>query len=174
MNLPAPPMIPPEDVRNLLAPFKAIVDTMMNRVQAIEVTDSESNQLAVNTILELKEIWTAIEGIRKELVLAPNKYVSFINRLCKDFQDPLKNGENSLRAKANDYANAIGQEKTRTEDGTSYQRQDWTFEIVNLADVPREWLVLNETAVMAAIRAGLRQIQGLRIYANTKTVVRRS
>lgn len=60
----------------------------------------------------------------------------------------------------------------RTETGTSYQRKVWTFEVEKLADVPREYMLLNEKAVNAAIRNGVRSIPGLKILETTSTVIR--
>jgi len=47
--------------------------------------------------------------------------------------------------------------------GVSIQKR-WTFELLEMREVPREWLELNETAVRRAIAQGVREIAGLRIY----------
>lgn len=51
-------------------------------------------------------------------------------------------------------------------------RARWTYEVVDLAKVPREYLALNPTKVNAAIKAGLRECPGLRIFQEQTTVVR--
>ena len=48
----------------------------------------------------------------------------------------------------------------------------WTFEVVSLHDVPRDWLTLNESAVRQAIKDGARAIPGLRIYQAESVVIR--
>jgi hypothetical protein len=48
----------------------------------------------------------------------------------------------------------------------------WRFEVVDPAAVPREFLVVDEVAVRAAIRGGRRDIPGLRIYDDTRISVR--
>jgi hypothetical protein len=53
-------------------------------------------------------------------------------------------------------------------------RKVWDFEVVDLAQVPHEFLHLNEAAVRAAIKAGVRQIRGLRIYEKEQLAVRGS
>ena len=60
----------------------------------------------------------------------------------------------------------------RTEAGTSYQRKTWTFEVVDPAKLPREYMVLNESAVRAAIKNGVRNIPGLKIFETAQTVIR--
>lgn len=60
----------------------------------------------------------------------------------------------------------------RTETGTSYQRKIWSFEVEKLYEVPLEYMLLNEKAVNAAIRNGVRSIPGLKILETTSTVIR--
>lgn len=40
----------------------------------------------------------------------------------------------------------------------------WTYEIQDINKVPREYLILDTAAVMKAVRLGIREIPGLRIY----------
>ncbi len=60
----------------------------------------------------------------------------------------------------------------RTEGGTSFQRKTWTFSVEDVNKVPREFLELNESAVRAAIKNGVRNIDGLKIFETTGTVIR--
>jgi hypothetical protein len=61
---------------------------------------------------------------------------------------------------------------TRTEDGSASQRKEWTFEIEDEAKVPREYLVLDTQKVRTAVRMGVREIPGIKIYERTTTVFR--
>ena len=51
-------------------------------------------------------------------------------------------------------------------------RNVWTFEIQNLANVPREYLMLDDKKVRQAIRSGERSIPGLMIFQQQQTVYR--
>ncbi len=51
-------------------------------------------------------------------------------------------------------------------------RNIWTFEVQNLANVPREYLMLDEKKVRQAIRSGERSIPGLMIFQQQQTVYR--
>lgn len=48
----------------------------------------------------------------------------------------------------------------------------WTFSVVNQELVPREFLIVNETAIRAAIRAGTREIAGVNIFQETSVAIR--
>lgn len=61
---------------------------------------------------------------------------------------------------------------TRTEEATASLRKDWDYELVDLSKVGREWLMLDDKKVKAALRGGLRNIDGLRIYEKPSVRVR--
>jgi hypothetical protein len=51
-------------------------------------------------------------------------------------------------------------------------REVWMFEIVDAKQVPSAYLKVNESLVHEAIKTGVREIPGLRIYAHKATTVR--
>ena len=51
-------------------------------------------------------------------------------------------------------------------------RNVWTFEVQNLDNVPREYLMLDDKKVRQAIRSGERSVSGLMIYQKQQTVYR--
>lgn len=63
-------------------------------------------------------------------------------------------------------------EPVRTEEGSASQRKEWKWKLVNLADVPREYLVLDTVALNKAVRAGARAIPGIEIYQEESVQIR--
>jgi hypothetical protein len=62
---------------------------------------------------------------------------------------------------------------TRTETGAAaFQRKSWEFELSDILQVPRDYLILDEKRVRDSIRMGIREIPGIRIFETTKTVLR--
>lgn len=51
-------------------------------------------------------------------------------------------------------------------------RSVWTFKITELAEVPRAYLMVNEAAIKAAVKAGARDIPGVSIYQEQSAMVR--
>jgi polyribonucleotide nucleotidyltransferase len=51
-------------------------------------------------------------------------------------------------------------------------RMVWSFEVENLSTVPRDFLMLDEQKVRNAIRAGIREIPGIKIFQKQQTVYR--
>ena len=63
--------------------------------------------------------------------------------------------------------------RVRSELGvTAALRQSWDFEIVDERKVPKKYLSVDTAKVRAAIKAGEREIPGLRVYQRTTTIVR--
>lgn len=54
----------------------------------------------------------------------------------------------------------------KTEDGKKTYHEEWTFEVVEASLVPREYLMVNEAAIRAAVKPkdGVRKIPGVSIY----------
>ena len=66
----------------------------------------------------------------------------------------------------------IKAEVIRTETGTSYGRAVWDFRLIDIRDVPSQFLILDEKLIRAAIRAGARTIPGIEIYEKTQVNIR--
>ena len=61
---------------------------------------------------------------------------------------------------------------TRSETGSAYGSKHWTFKIIDASLVPREYLIISETTVRNAIKAGLRSIPGIEIFEEDRTSFR--
>lgn len=68
----------------------------------------------------------------------------------------------------------IPQPKTivRTEAGSASQRMEWKWEQVDFAQVPDEYKALDGVKINKAVRAGIREIAGIRIFEQPTTVLR--
>lgn len=53
---------------------------------------------------------------------------------------------------------------TRTETGSGHLRMDWVHEVVDPMLVPRKYLIVDDKAIRADIKAGIREIPGCRIF----------
>lgn len=48
----------------------------------------------------------------------------------------------------------------------------WVHEVTDAAQVPRQYLMVNEAALKAAIAGGAREIPGVRIFEQVRTAIR--
>ena len=58
------------------------------------------------------------------------------------------------------------------EGGSASQRKMWLFEVTNEAEVPVEYKKVDETRIRNAVRMGVREILGVRIFEESNTVFR--
>lgn len=72
--------------------------------------------------------------------------------------------------------NTTKQEQIETQEETIGKsknlREVWDFEIIDPNIVPREYLVVNETAIRKAIYAGIREIPGVRIFKKQQLYIK--
>ncbi|MFH2076579.1 MAG: hypothetical protein ABIJ57_14750 [Pseudomonadota bacterium] len=57
---------------------------------------------------------------------------------------------------------------TRTESGSAFSKKPWVFEVTNEAEVEEKYKSLDEKKIRDAIKMGLRDAPGLRIYQDTQ------
>ncbi len=60
----------------------------------------------------------------------------------------------------------------RTETVSGYLRMDWTFEVTDETQIPREYLMVNERLIRDKVKAGIRQIPGVRIFEKPTGITR--
>ncbi len=60
----------------------------------------------------------------------------------------------------------------KTEAGSASIKTYWTWELVDINKVPREYMELNEKAVNMAVKMGIREIPGIRIFQTQTVAVR--
>ena len=61
---------------------------------------------------------------------------------------------------------------TRTETGSASLRKIWTWEVVNADEVPKEYFILNDAMIEKQVKAGMRNIPGIRIFQKESTTFR--
>lgn len=60
----------------------------------------------------------------------------------------------------------------RSNMGTATVKKVWDFEVLDERQVPREFLIVNEKAIRAAVKAGVRNIPGVQIFETEQLAVR--
>lgn len=61
----------------------------------------------------------------------------------------------------------------RSETGSSaHIRKEWVWEAITFSEIPHKYLQIDKVAINAAVKAGIRDIPGIRIYEMEKTVIR--
>lgn len=172
--------------------FRASVVTLLDRIEKKRKALTEEPFQWVRRVNDLCKIWTEPLGIIKidiDRVLAA--YLTQVRIEAQRKENEQRKALEEMQRVAEEKAKEAGveapppiampipvtpQKATRVSRGTQGStslRDHWDFEIVNLDEVERRFLMINEKAVKAEIAGGLRETPGLRIFNDPKIVGRR-
>lgn len=164
---------------------------MSQQAESIQVATTEQEEQAYTALTQIKQAIKTIEDKRKEITKPLNASLKATNTMFKKLSAPFVEADRIVRDKVMDFRQ-LQEEKAQKELERRQKIQDshkakghgtheitqpkvevsketvvakrWTFEIVNVNKVPREYLVLHNIAVNKAIRNGVREIDGLDIF----------
>jgi len=157
----------------------------------IEVGTTEQESKAYDALGQIKTALKTIETARKKITGPLNQSLKAANNMFKTLSEPFKSADLIIRDKILDFRRQQ-EEKARREqerrekiqashEAKGHKTYDleevepevaqetvitrrWTYEVLDITKVPRKYLLLDGVAVREAIRAGEREISGLRIY----------
>ena len=164
---------------------------MLQQAEVIQVTTTEQEEQAYTALTQIKQAIKTIEDKRKEITKPLNASLKATNAMFKTLSTPFVEADRIVRDKVMDFrqeqeekaqkelerrqkiqaaheakgheTHEITQPKAEVAK-TTVTTKRWTFEVVDGDKVPREYLVLDSTAVNKAIRNGVREIGGLDIF----------
>ena len=145
---------------------KTFIKKVKARVNEVVKPLSNSKKIVK---LKLKDYKTRIELKRKEM----EKKAEEERKRLQEQLDKEAKEKNIEPVKLPEVIMPKEKLKVSTDNGTVYEKKHWTFKIVNFEKIPREYLIIDKKKVNAAIRAGVRNIDGLEIYQEIEIATRR-
>lgn len=133
---------------------------------------------ALSMALQSRKFESQMEKTRTELTRPHLDYQRAINKLAKDFKEKLESIEKSLHKKIDIWIEInkenpfLSVDEIKVEDGMLYTQKKWDFEIIDKDLIPMSYKCIDEIKIKEAVEKGLRDIPGIRIYQNEKTVLR--
>ena len=139
----------------------------------------------------IKDMEKVIEDKRIEFTKPLNQSLKAINETFKKLKEPLVQARTLLtgkilnwkRIEAERIANIASKvgikikpvepEKIESKIGNVQTRKVWTWQVTNWEKVPDEYKELDTVAINQAIRDGVRDIKGLKIYQEEKLAITR-
>lgn len=156
----------------LVKPLNEEVKSINNYAKELTLPLTNGIALIRNRILSYENEKEKIR-IAEEQRIRTEKLIAEMKR--KEEEDKLKqeNSEIKIPVIATTEERELHQELKEVEKSKSKDiRKVWTYRVVNLNLVPREYLMLNESAVKEAIKNGNYHISGLEIFQETKLNLR--
>lgn len=192
--------IPEKDVRNQLEKHAFRIERMVDFADTYDIKSQADAEEALSFAAEAKSLFKKIEGLRKEITDPARKFINKVNDSAKVFTEKLDKVEEILKRKidvwkkkkeeeqkkaqveAEAFAKAMELDVVpyvdeapttiRAEGAMSYEKIDWKFSVEDLSKVPMHLLMVDEDKVKQMLRGGIRDIPGLKIFSETKTVIR--
>jgi hypothetical protein len=175
-----------------LAKYKREIDTYAAHAKTLVIESEETDREAVSLGGEMRKLYNRIEEVRKKIVKPAQDFVKKVNLLASGYTDVLDESTRLLASKSGAYKaaliarqeaqlaeeaaimEALGltqsapvlvdeiEDKTKTEHGSTYQRTSWKIEVADISKVPPQYLMVNEPAIKAALKAGVAEIPGIK------------
>lgn len=185
-----------EDVIPALSVYEESIDRAVDLANQVSIVNKESALEALNFASEIKKIKKELEARKLQITANARKFVNEINALAKGYVTRLENAVDEIEHKlfmwkedeskksevssffceelGQDFALETTQDTSvlRSSKCTAYEREVWKYEILDYREVPIDFLEVNDNSVKLALRNGIRNIPGLRIYKETKTTLR--
>ncbi len=143
-----------------------------------EVTCEDTAKQALSYGLQARKLKSKIEDSRKEIVRPHIDFQKAIMKFSKDFSEKLDAIETNLQLKIADWIKTQKEnpftciDELEVEDGKITCKTQWDFELQDEREVPSEYLMVDVAAIEKAIKNGVRNIPGTRIFSYESTQMR--
>ncbi len=147
---------------------------------AIENEESASQALSMS--LQARKIRKQLDETRLSIIRPHLDFQKAINKIVKEYEAKLEEIETNLKMKLDTYlqqsastnnSSFIAQSKEMfVEDGKLTKVKKWVWELENETLVPREYLCLDTKKIDEAIKQGVRNIPGLKIFEKEEISMR--
>lgn len=144
----------------------------------IQVTCEDTAKHALSMALQSRKLEQTLEKSRSEITKPHVDYQRAVNKLVKDVNSKLQEMEDSLRIKIETWMSEQAEnpffnlEEIKVDDGMIYKQKSWDFDITDETKLPREYLTADLNAIEKAVKAGTRNIPGVKVTHKEKMIMR--
>ena len=161
---------------------KLDLSPLISRATNHEIINEESASQALSMSLQARKIRKQLDETRLAIVRPHLDFQRAVNKIVKEYETVLEKIENDLKTKLDEYLqnsnssnNAEFIAKSReilVEDGKLAKVKKWVWELENEQLVPREYLSLDEKKIESAIKNGVRNIPGIKVFEKEEISMR--
>jgi len=146
--------------------------------ETYEVTCEDTARQALSYSLQARKLHNQIEASRKEIVRPHLDFQKAVKKFADDLIVKLDTIETRLQGKISDWMQTTKDnpfsrvDEIEVEDGKITTKTVWEFEVLDEREIPREYMTVDVAAVEKAIKNGVREVPGVRVYSREKTTMR--
>lgn len=145
------------------------IERLTQAANELQVASLDAAEVAVEMLLQARKMKTRMD-VARDIVFQPySAFESAINRVISEVENEFEKIETNIREKLTAFLNSPNPSakilcKIVTNDGSMTRSKKWAYEIEDEKKIAREFLKVDEKKLAAIIKAGIRQIDGLKIY----------
>lgn len=155
---------------------------LIDQATAHIINDEKSASHALSMSLQARKIRKQLDETRLDIVRPHVDFQKAINKIVKDYEAKLEQIETNLKAKLEEYmknskstnnsAFMVQPKHMEVEDGKLTKIKKWVWELEDGNLLPREYLTIDEKKVNEAIKQGIRNIPGIKVFEKEEIAMR--
>lgn len=144
----------------------------------VKIVCEDTARSALSMAMQTRKLSNQLEKTRKELIKPHFDYQKDINKLVKKFQEKLDEIESKMQDQLSFWMDEQASnpftviDELQVDDGSITMKKVWEFSIDDPDLVPDEYLAVDEDLIKDAVKNGVRNIKGVRIFQTTQTSMR--
>jgi exonuclease VII large subunit len=155
---------------------------LISRASEHEVVNEESASQALSMSLQARKIRKQLDETRLSIVRPHLDFQKAVNKIVKEYESKLEQIENNLKNKLDEYLKQasstnnssfiIKSREMLVEDGKLTKVKKWVWELEDEQSIPREYLTLDEKKIDEAVKQGIRNIPGIKVFEKEEITMR--
>lgn len=158
---------------------KIDIEPLVAQAEGYEIASVETATQALSMALQARKLVTALIDSKKEITKPQLDFQRAVNKLVADYTEKLQKIEDNLKSKLEGWIDTntgegftSGLDAIQVPDGSLKRVTTWQFDVEDTASIPFEYICADVEAIEKAVKAGVRNIPGVKIYAKTEVKLR--
>lgn len=158
---------------------KIDIEPLVKQAEGYEIANVENATQALSMALQARKLVTALIDSKKEITKPQRDFQSAVNKLVADYTERLQKIEDNLKSKIETWIDTStgegftsGLDAIQVPDGSLKKVTTWQFDVEDTASIPFEYICADVEAIEKAVKAGVRNIPGIKIFPKTEVKLR--
>lgn len=155
------------------------IDALQKQASDFTIANVEHATNALSMALQARKLSAGLIESKREITKPQMDFQRAINKLVSDYVSKLEEIENNLKDKIETWINTTtdeafssGLDSIQVIDGSLKRVNTWVYEVEDSAQVPFEYMCPDTEAIEKAIKSGLRNIPGVRVFMKQEIKLR--
>lgn len=155
------------------------IDGLVKQAEGYEIENVETATNALSMALQARKLVSALIDSKKEITKPQLDFQRAVNKLVADYTEKLQAIENNLKDKIETWIDTSteqgftsGLDSIQVPDGSLKRVTTWEFDIEDTASIPFEYICADIEAIQKAVKGGVRNIPGVKIYTKSEIKLR--